>query len=174
MLKKELFILLVIVCTITHIIRAIYEILKHKKIIKATRLSFIIVLVNMLLLWVSWFSLCSLDIYKIDMPDIIRYLGITFVVLGIAIFLTGLLTIRSLESYEGDLITHGIYSKIRHPMYLSFILWLMGMPAVYGGIFSSALCLVFIANVLFWKHLEEIELVHRFAAYKDYRKRTIF
>jgi len=173
-MEKELFILLVIVCTITHIIRAIYEILKHKKILKATKLSFIIMLINMLLLWLSWFALCGLDMYKIDLPDIIRYLGITFVGLGIVIFLTGLLTIKSLESYEGDLITHGIYSKIRHPMYLSFILWLIGMPLFYGGKFSFALCLVFIANVLFWKHLEEMELVDRYTAYKDYRKRTIF
>jgi protein-S-isoprenylcysteine O-methyltransferase Ste14 len=128
----------------------------------------------MLLLWVSWFALCSLDNYKIDIPDIIRYSGICLVVLGIIIFLTGLYTIKTLESYDGDLITHGIYSKIRHPMYLSFILWLIGMPVYYGGIISFALCIVFIANVLFWRHLEETELENRFAAYKDYRNRTIF
>jgi protein-S-isoprenylcysteine O-methyltransferase Ste14 len=173
-MKKELFLILVIVCTVTHIIRTIYEILKHKKIIKANKLSFIVVLINMLLLWASWFALCSFDIYKIDMPDVIRYLGITFVGLGIIISLTGFLTIKSLESYEGDLITHGIYSKIRHPMYLGFILWLIGMPSFYGGLFSYALCIVFIANVLFWRHLEEIELENRFPAYKDYRKKTIF
>ena len=173
-MKKELFIILVIVCTITHIIRTVYEILKHKKIIKATKLSFIIVLINMLLLWVSWFALCSLDIYKIDLPDIIRYLGISFVGLGIIIFLTGLLTIKALESYDGDLITHGIYSKIRHPMYLGFILWLIGMPVYFGGLISFALCIVFIVNVLFWRHLEEIELENRFPAYKEYKKTTIF
>jgi protein-S-isoprenylcysteine O-methyltransferase Ste14 len=173
-MKKELFLILVIICTLAHITRAIYEILKHKKIIKATRLSFIIVFTNMLLLWVSWFALCSLDNYKIDIPDIIRYSGICLVVLGIIIFLTGLYTIKTLESYDGDLITHGIYSKIRHPMYLSFILWLIGMPVYCGGLISFALCIVFIANVLFWRHLEETELENRFAAYKVYRKRTIF
>ena len=173
-MKKELFTILIIVCTFTHIIRTVYEILKHKKILKPNNLSFIIVLINMLLLWATWFALCSLDIYKIALPDIIRYLGISFVGLGIIVFLTGLLKIKSLESYEGDLITRGIYSKIRHPMYLGFILWLIGMPIFYGGLLSFALCILFIANVLFWRYLEEKELVNRFSAYKDYKKKTIF
>jgi protein-S-isoprenylcysteine O-methyltransferase Ste14 len=173
-MKKELFFILIIVCTITHIIRTVYEILKHKKMLKPGKLSFIIVLINMLLLWASWFALCSLDLYKIDLPDIIRYFGIFLVVLGIIIFLTGLLTIKALESYEGDLITHGIYSKIRHPMYVGFILWLTGMPVFYGGLLSFSLCIVFIANVLFWRHLEEKELENRFPVYKDYKKTTIF
>ncbi len=173
-MKKELFIILIIVCTFTHIIRSIYEILKHKKILKPNNLSFIIVLINMLLLWASWFALCSLDIYRIALPDIIRYLGISFVGLGIIIFLTSLYTIKALESYDGDLITHGIYSKVRHPMYLGFILWLIGMPVYSGGFISFALCIVFIMNVLFWRHLEEKELENRFSAYREYKKTTIF
>jgi len=173
-MKKEHFFILIAVCMIAHILRTVYEILKHKKILKPNNLSFIIVLINMLLLWATWFALCSLDIYKITLPDIIRYLGISFVGLGIIVFLTGLLTIKSLESYEGDLITRGIYSKIRHPMYFGFILWLIGMPIFYGGLLSFALCILFIANVLFWRYLEEKELVNRFSAYKDYKKKTIF
>lgn len=173
-MKKELFFILIIVCTFTHIIRTVYEILKHKKMLKPNNLSFIIVLINMLLLWASWFALNSLDVNKIALPDIISYLGISFVGLGIIIFLTSLLTIKSLESYEGDLITRGVYSKIRHPMYLGFILWLIGMPFFYGGLPSIALSFIFIANVLFWRHLEEIELEKRFPAYKEYKKTTIF
>jgi protein-S-isoprenylcysteine O-methyltransferase Ste14 len=173
-MKKELFFILVIVCTLAHITRAIYEILKHKKRIKASRLSFIIVFTNMLLLWASWFALCILDINKIEVPDIIRYFGIFLVVLGILVFLTGLITIKALESYDGDLMTHGIYSKIRHPMYLGFILWLIGMPVYYGGLISFALCIVFIVNVLIWRHLEEIELENRFPAYREYKKTTLF
>ena len=173
-MKKELFIILIIVCTITHIIRTVYEILKHKKMLKPNNLSFIIVLINMLLLWASWFALCSLDTYRIALPDIIRYLGISFVGLGIIIFLTSFYTIKALESYDGDLITHGIYSKVRHPMYLGFILWLTGMPVYFGGLISFTLCIVFIVNVLYWRHLEEKELENRFPAYKEYKKTTIF
>jgi len=169
-----LFVTLVIVCIITHIIRSVYEILKHRQVLKPGKLSFVIILVNMILLWISWVLLCRFDIYKIDIPGIIRYAGISLAVIGFIIFLTGLYTIKTLESYDGDLITTGIYSKIRHPMYLAFIIWLIVFPVFFEALFSLILSVVFIANILFWRYLEEKELEKRFPAYPEYRKGTIF
>jgi protein-S-isoprenylcysteine O-methyltransferase Ste14 len=128
----------------------------------------------MIVLWISWFLLCTMDAFHVELPPVVSYLGLMLVVLGVLMFLIALSTIKSLETYEGDLITHGIYSRIRHPMYLAFILWLIGMPVFYGALFSIALSLLFIANVLFWRHLEEMELISRFSGYRDYQKRTIF
>jgi len=134
-MDNKLFFISGIVCVITHIVRSVYEILKHKKILKPGKLSFVIVFINMVLLWTSWFALCSLDIYRINLACIIRYLGITLIGIGIIVFFIALFTIKTLESYEGDLITKGIYSKIRHPMYLGFILWLIGGPIFFRGSF---------------------------------------
>lgn len=173
-MDKNQFFLLVAVCIATHVIRTIYEILKHKQIIHATKLTFVIVFVNMFLLWGSWFGICSDDPNGIILPGFVRYTGLVLVVAGIAIFITALLTIRALEDYEGDLITHGIYSIVRHPMYLAFILWLTGMPLYAGGYVAYFLAIVFIANVLFWRHLEEQELMNRFPGYQEYKKKTIF
>lgn len=170
----ESFLIFTIICIVAHILRTIYEILKHRKKIKASRLTFIVVFINMALLWASWFGLCEQDVVKVDVPAFIRYFGLFLFVSGIVLFLTALLTIKALESYNGDLITHGIYAKIRHPMYLSFILWLIGVPVFYGGLLSFILGLLFSINVMFWRHLEETELMDRFPGYKDYRKRTIF
>jgi protein-S-isoprenylcysteine O-methyltransferase Ste14 len=128
----------------------------------------------MVLLWTSWFHLCKYDIYKINLPDIIRYTGISLSGLGIVVFLTGLFTLKTLESYEGDLVTTGIYSLIRHPMYLSFILWLVGLPFFFEALFSLILSPIFIANILFWRYLEEKELEKRFSSYSDYKKATLF
>lgn len=173
-MKKELFLALVIVSIFTHLVRLVYEILKHKQVLKPGKLSFVIILINMLLLWVSWVLLCCYDIYKIDIPNIIRYAGITFAIAGGIIFLTGLVTIKTLESYDGDLITTGIYSKIRHPMYLAFIIWLFGFPVFFEALFALILSVVFIANVLFWRYLEEKELEKRFPTYLEYKKKTVF
>jgi protein-S-isoprenylcysteine O-methyltransferase Ste14 len=128
----------------------------------------------MALLWVSWFALCSLDEFKIILPGIIRYIGLLIVIIGLIFFLTALFTIKTLENYEGDLITKGIYSKIRHPMYLGFIFWYIGMPLFFGSYFSFILSIIFIGNILFWRHLEEIDLVKRFSVYNNYKSKTLF
>lgn len=173
-MNDRLFFYLVLLCIITHIIRTIYEIVKHKKKLKPGKLSFAIIFTNMILLWTSWFLLCSAGISPIYLNPIIRYFGITLVIAGIIIFLTALFTIRTLETYEGSLITHGIYSRISHPMYFGFLLWLIGLPLFYGGMYSFILCVPFGVNVLFWRYLEEIELANRFPDYKSYKKRTFF
>jgi protein-S-isoprenylcysteine O-methyltransferase Ste14 len=173
-MDNKVFFIWVTVCIATHIVRFVYEILKHKKILKPDKTTFVIIFINMGLLWTSWFILCSLDIHRINLAGIIRYAGITLFGAGIIVFFTALFTIKTLESYEGDLITRGIYSKIRHPMYLAFILWLIGLPFFFGAMFSFILSFLFIANILFWRHLEEKELEERFLSYKDYKKTTIF
>jgi protein-S-isoprenylcysteine O-methyltransferase Ste14 len=173
-MKNNLYFILTGICIFTHIIRTIYEILKHRKRLVPDKHSFIIVFMNMMVLWISWFLLCSMDPFRLVLPSVISYLGLMLAFLGVLMFLIALSTIKSLETYEGGLITHGIYSKIRHPMYLAFILWLIGMPVFYEAGFSLALALMFIANVLFWRHLEELELLGRFSGYKEYSKRTIF
>ena len=173
-MNEKLFFVLVLVCIFTHIVRLVYEVLKHKTLLNPNKLTFVIVFINMATLWTSWFALCGLDGYLINLPDVIRYLGFVLVVIGVFAFLIALFTIKTLESYEGDLITRGIYSKIRHPMYLGFILWLIGLPLFYGALFSFGLSLSFISNVLFWRYLEESELVKRYPSYTEYKKSTLF
>jgi protein-S-isoprenylcysteine O-methyltransferase Ste14 len=59
-------------------------------------------------------------------------------------------------------------------MYLGFIFWLIGFPLYFGSSFSMVLSLPFIANILYWRYLEEKELEKRFPAYPYYKKTTIF
>jgi protein-S-isoprenylcysteine O-methyltransferase Ste14 len=130
--------------------------------------------INMALLWMSWFELCANDIWRIEPNNFIKYLGILLFGLGIIMFFIALLTIKTLENFEGDLITKGIYSVTRHPMYVGFILWLIGLPLFFGAVFSLMLSFIFILNILFWRHLEEIELAKRFTSYAEYKKKTLF
>ena len=174
MTDKMIFQLLIVVCSITHIVRTVYEILKHKKILKSSRLTFVIIFANMITLWVSWFLLCSKDPSGIEPASFYRYFGISLFGSGMVAFFLGLFTIKTLESYEGDLITNGIYSIVRHPMYLGFILWLLGFPIFFGSLFSLGISFLFILNVLFWRYLEEKELEERFPNYAEYKKNTLF
>jgi protein-S-isoprenylcysteine O-methyltransferase Ste14 len=173
-MDNQLYIVLVIVCILTHIIRTVYEIFKHNKILESSKFSFVIIFTNMTVLWISWFMLCGLDNNRVDIPLFAKYAGLLLILSGVIIFLTALFTIKTLESYKGDLIKHGIYSKLRHPMYTGFILWLLGAPIFYGALYSFMLSVVFIANVLYWRYLEEKELEKRFPVYSDYKKTTLF
>lgn len=173
-MNEKLFFVLVIVSITTHVIRLIYEVMKHKKLFIPGKISFVIILITMIILWLSWFLMCSIDVYKINMPAIIQHLGLLLTVAGTILFITGFITIRTLESYDGDLITTGIYSKIRHPMYVGFICWLIGFPVYSASLFSFILALIFTGNVLLWRYFEERELEVRFSSYVDYRKKTWF
>jgi len=128
----------------------------------------------MILLWTSWFLLCSLDVSTFYLPPIIHYFGISLVLTGVIIFFIALFTIKTLETYEGSLITNGIYLRIRHPMYLGFLLWLIGLPVFYGAMYSFILSIPFAINIYFWRYLEELELEKRFADYKTYKRKTFF
>jgi protein-S-isoprenylcysteine O-methyltransferase Ste14 len=173
-MNKNSFLFFVVVSIIAHIIRSIYEILKHKNILKPGKISFVIILFDIILLFMSWFPLCSLDTNIINLHWIVRYRGILITGLGLLIFLIALFTIKTLESYDGDMISRGIYSKIRHPMYLGLIFWLIGFPLFYGAVYAFILGCLFAVNVLFWRYLEEKELDVRFSNYREYRKTTIF
>ncbi len=173
-MQSNLFFLLTTVCVITFLIRTIYEILKHKKLITPNKISFVIIFINMALLWASWFALGGMDEHTIFIPLIIKYFGLILSVSGVVIFIISLFTIKSLETYEGDLITNGIYSKIRHPMYLSFILWIVGNSFYTGSFISFILSAPFILIILLWRNLEEKELEKRFKNYNEYRKKTLF
>lgn len=171
---KDKYLYLAAVCVITHAVRTVYEILKHKKIITPGRTSFIIIFANMTVLWVSWFLMCSADISAFAIPRPVRYLGLGISVLGLVFFLSGIFAFKTLKANKGDLVTTGIYSKIRHPMYLGFILWIAGFPVYSGAEYSMLLAVPFIINVLYWRHLEERELLARFYDYTEYRRRTWF
>jgi protein-S-isoprenylcysteine O-methyltransferase Ste14 len=73
------------------------------------------------------------------------------------------------------LVTEGIYSRIRHPLYLATILLLLGMAALYPFdrviVFSISLSVY----VLIGTYLEERKLVaHYGQAYLEYRKQAGF
>ena len=82
---------LVVFCIATNIVRLIYEILKHKKLLLPNKISFLVILFNMLLLWSSWFLLCSSDPFIISLPRIINYFGLLLVIIGVVLFLAGFL-----------------------------------------------------------------------------------
>jgi len=74
-------------------------------------------------------------------------------------------------SYE---VTDGIYSKLRHPMYYGFILWILGLPIFMNSPFTLASSVIWIPQLLYWGKSEERELEEKYEEYRDYKKKTWF
>jgi protein-S-isoprenylcysteine O-methyltransferase Ste14 len=156
-------------------IRSGYELLKRAgKVDAKNPIIFIIVFAGMGLWLACWPVLCPLDPWRLPVPGIVRWLGLGLVAAALVLALAGLWTLRGLENID-HLVTQGVYAKLRHPMYVGFILWIIGWVVSAGAVVSLALGLIFIANILFWRHLEERALESAYGEdYRSYQQTSWF
>jgi len=157
------------------IIRASYEQLKKIGRVNSKNLIiFTIVLLAMFLMWASWFSMCPLDPLQLDLPNIIRWIGFGTFLVGLGLSIGAVIQLKGVENVN-HLVTTGLFSKIRHPMYVGFILWIFGWAIYHGAVISLFVGFVGIGNILYWQRLEERELKSHYGeVYLEYRKRTWF
>ncbi len=94
--------------------------------------------------------------------------GPVFAVVG------ALAQLRGVENVD-HLVTTGLFSRLRHPMYTGFILWILGWATFHGAAPSLLPGLLGIANVLYWRHLEELKLESTYGdAHRTYLRSTWF
>jgi len=169
------YLFLVIIFIVTSFLRTGYELLKDAgRIAPGDRRIFALIFLDMCALWVSWFSLCPQDPYIIDLPPAVRWGGLAILFLGTVVAVGGVLQLKGLENID-HLVTTGLFSKLRHPMYTGFILWIVGWSLWYGALMSLAVGLPVIRNILFWRTLEERRLLSAYAeTYAQYRLTTWF
>jgi methanethiol S-methyltransferase len=85
-----------------------------------------------------------------------------------------LIQLKGVENIS-HLVTTGLFSRIRHPMYAGFILWILGWVIFHGALLSLFFGIVGIGNILYWRRQEERELESRYReAYREYRSGTWF
>lgn len=157
------------------IIRAVYEQLKkNDHIDPKNKITFTIVFFAMCLLWASWFNMCPLDPIQLIIPKVVKWTGFCAFLLGLCLAIGAFIQLRGLENIS-NLVTKGLFSKIRHPMYAGFILWILGWAIYYGAVASLFLGIVGIVNILYWKRSEERELESAYGEkYIGYKNRTWF
>jgi protein-S-isoprenylcysteine O-methyltransferase Ste14 len=108
-----------------------------------------------------------------------RFLGLVVMAAGVAIAGAGVrvmgenLTPATTPRESGELVTHGIYRQVRHPIYLGVILVLWGLAWVLStwimGLVAAGLSLAFFDRKA---AVEERNLSARFAEYPAYRDRV--
>ncbi len=104
-----------------------------------------------------------------------KIFGILSAVVGIWAILSmrlSNLNVQPIPKHNAILITTGIYSKLRHPMYTSLLLLMLSF-LIHRFTFvslaiSCALCATLISKLTY----EEQLLIQKFSEYSEYRKRT--
>jgi protein-S-isoprenylcysteine O-methyltransferase Ste14 len=169
------FVLLIVAFLACLFVRTGYELLKEAgKVNPESRLIFAIILTVMCALWASWFTLCPLDPSPVNMPDAVRWGGFVLFGLGMVLAVGALVHLRGVENIN-HLVTTGLFTNIRHPMYAGFVLWILGWSIYHGAMVSLAVGLIGIANILYWRRLEEVRLLARYGdTYRLYRLTTWF
>lgn len=156
-------------------IRSLYEILKEaRKINPESKPIFALIFTSMCTLWVSWFILCPSDPSHIDLPGSVRLTGLAVCIIGTILAVGALVQLRGVENID-HLVTTGLFKRIRHPMYLGFISWILGWSIYHSAWVSLAIGMLGIASVLWWRHLEDTRLEIQFPKeYQNYRLTTWF
>lgn len=156
-------------------IRTGYEILKKaRKVEPRNRPLFIFMLLVMCTLWMSWFYMCPEDPLHFTLPDPVRWIGLAVFIAGLGLAVGALIQLRGVENID-HLVTTGLFARLRHPMYVGFILWIFGWAIYHGAGASLIAGLVGIGNIIYWRHLEEVHLQDTYGdVYLVYRGQTWF
>jgi protein-S-isoprenylcysteine O-methyltransferase Ste14 len=170
-----MYIVTLCLCLIGLSIRTVYEFLKRSgRVDTKNKTVFWIVFVGMVLMLCSWIFLGHFDPVPLPIPTPIRWFGLVLVLLAVALALLGVLRLKGLENIK-QLATDGIYSKLRHPMYGGFILWIIGWTIYHQLGVTIAVAFICIADILLWRKFEEADLLQKHgAAYLMYKKATWF
>ena len=116
------------------------------------------------------------NLYFLSIQNII---GMALLVIGLTIALVAHFTLR--RSYSStlvirkdhQLITHGIYRYVRHPVYLGVIIAVIGLPVFASSLYGLLIILALIPIILNRIRMEERLLTEEFGdVYRDYQETT--
>jgi protein-S-isoprenylcysteine O-methyltransferase Ste14 len=157
------------------VVRTGYECLKRRGLVNPeNKILFAVILTDMIVLWSSWFGMCPLDPHVLILPEFAKTIGLTMVLIGLAVSVGALVQLKGVENID-HLVTKGLFAVTRHPMYLGFVLWIVGWSLYNAASVSFFAGCLGIVNILFWRHLEEEKMSARYGeVYRQYQMKTLF
>ena len=135
------------------------------------------------IIFLGWMIIMPLDVkrfkWSIHFPSALKVVGAGLLLLSFFFlfrsfrdntFLSPLVRIQT--ERKQHLVTTGVYSIVRHPMYLGALLMFIGAPLLLGSWIGLALGLVMTIMVGFRATGEENMLLKEFEDYSEYKKKV--
>jgi protein-S-isoprenylcysteine O-methyltransferase Ste14 len=173
--ESRWYVAVAVVCVLALAVRTTYELLKKDgRVDTHGKAVFTVVFVAMSCMLASWPAMCRLDPARLALGAGQPLIGGALVAAALGLAFGGLAQLRGLEDVD-HLVTSGLYAHLRHPMYVGFVLWIVGWVVLHGALVSAALAVVAVVNIALWRRLEESALLGRYGErYRAYRAATWF
>jgi len=176
LIMNSKFLIAFIVCLAGYVFHTVIHLFEYKgyKFAKSKTLETVLTII-IFIGYFGWGLMISSDPVKMNISNHVA------IPLGLLIGLTGfVILILSVKAKKGfdeldHLVTTGMYSKIRNPMYFGIILIHIGFPIAARSLLTLISAIIWIPLIFTWKYLEEQDLEKKLGAeYSEYKKRTMF
>ena len=111
---------------------------------------------------------------SLDVDPTLEYVGIAMIAIGVVTLFAGFrglgksLTANPVPNEDGVLVTKGIYSIVRHPIYLGLLIITLGL-VVSSGVWAQIIVWIALAVLLVYKmRWEEVLLSAKYKGYAEY------
>ncbi|UCB45140.1 MAG: isoprenylcysteine carboxylmethyltransferase family protein [Spirochaetota bacterium] len=138
-------------------------------------LSFRVILIFTFLGYFGWGYWSGNDPVKMNISSSITIpVGAALAGAGLALFLYSEMKKHGVGQ-KAKLVTTGIYSKIRHPMYIGLVLLHIGLPFIFKSFIACLSTILWASLIAIWTRFEEKNLEQRFGKeYIEYKQQTWF
>lgn len=160
-------------CLLSYILRLAVHISSYRK--GKDGLSFRFILVVTFLGYFGWGFWSGNDPVKMNIRSVFSVpAGASLALIGLGLFLYSEIKKHGVGT-AGRLVTTGIYSKIRHPMYIGLVLLHIGLPFIFRSFVACISSILWALIIAVWTCFEEKNLERRFGQqFIDYKRRTWF
>lgn len=162
-----------VLCLISYILRLAAHISIYRRGTEV--LPFRVLVIFTFLGYFGWGYWCCADPVRMDLPASVSVpVGVVLAVVGFGLFLYSEIKKHGVGDPDRLVIT-GIYSKIRHPMYIGLVLLHFGFPFIFRSFVACLSTLLWAGFISVWTRFEEKHLAKRFGQkYVDYKRKTWF
>ncbi len=162
-------------CFFSYLLRLTIHLYLYKRQVEFSKIFFKYLFIFIFLGYAGWGFWSSVDPVKMNISSYISIpTGLFLTVTGFGLFIYSEMK-KGGVGEEEELVSTGIYSKIRHPMYVGMILFHVGFPFIFKSFIACLSTILWAAFILTWKYFEEKNLERQFGKkYIEYKKRTWF